>query len=45
MPWEAFSRMTETDTRALFRYLQTVPAAPGGPSPTDRNAVSSIAAR
>jgi hypothetical protein len=45
MPWEAFSRMSEIDTRALFRYLQTVPAAPGGPSPSDRNAVSSMAAR
>ena len=26
MPWQAFSRMSEEDLRAIYRYLQSVPA-------------------
>jgi mono/diheme cytochrome c family protein len=26
MPWQAFSRMSEEDLRAIYRYLKTVPA-------------------
>jgi mono/diheme cytochrome c family protein len=26
MPWQAFSRMSEEDLRAIYRYLETVPA-------------------
>lgn len=26
MPWQAFSRMNEDDLRAIYRYLETVPA-------------------
>lgn len=26
MPWQAFSRMSEDDLRAIYRYLKTVPA-------------------
>jgi hypothetical protein len=26
MPWQALSHFTEDDLRAMFRYLQTVPA-------------------
>ena len=36
MPWEAFQGMTENDLRAIYRYLQTLPAAPGGPDPEQR---------
>ena len=36
MPWEAFQGMTETDLRAIYRYLKTLPAAPGGPDPEQR---------
>jgi hypothetical protein len=25
MPWQAFSRMTEDDLRAIYRYLKTSP--------------------
>ena len=25
MPWQAFSRMSEDDLRAIYRYLKTVP--------------------
>jgi mono/diheme cytochrome c family protein len=46
MPWEAFSTMNETDVRALYRFLQTLPASPGGPDPKDRDSVAQpIAAR
>jgi len=41
MPWEAFKHLTEDDRRAIFRYLQTVPAAPGGPDPIKRDTVVS----
>jgi mono/diheme cytochrome c family protein len=33
MPWEAFQQMTDTDLRAIYRYLQTLPAAQTGPDP------------
>jgi len=36
MPWEAFQGMSETDLRAIYRYLKTLPAAPGGPDPEQR---------
>jgi mono/diheme cytochrome c family protein len=26
MPWQAFSRMSDDDLRAIYRYLKTVPA-------------------
>jgi mono/diheme cytochrome c family protein len=39
MPWEAFQRMTETDLRAIYRYLQTVPPAQTGPDPKQRQVV------
>jgi mono/diheme cytochrome c family protein len=46
MPWEAFARMNEDDARALYRYLKSLPAVPGGPDPKDRDSVAqSIAAR
>jgi hypothetical protein len=40
MPWEAFSRMREDDARALYRYLRSLPASPGGPDPKDRDSVA-----
>lgn len=33
MPWSAFRNMSESDVRAVYRYLRTLPAAPGGPDP------------
>jgi mono/diheme cytochrome c family protein len=46
MPWEAFSRMNEDDARALYRYLRSLPASPGGPDPKDRDSVAlPVAAR
>ncbi|HXU63124.1 MAG TPA: c-type cytochrome [Polyangia bacterium] len=38
MPWEAISRMTEADLRAVYRYLRTVPPVAGGPDPSVENA-------
>jgi hypothetical protein len=37
MPWTAFGRFSEDDARAIYRYLATLPAAPGGPDPRERN--------
>ncbi|MBB4638376.1 cytochrome c [Longimicrobium terrae] len=34
MPWKAFSQMTDVEARALWVYLQTLPALPDG-SPRD----------
>ena len=36
MPWEAYQRLTETDLRAIYRYLKTLPPAVGGPDPQQR---------
>jgi hypothetical protein len=40
MPWQAFQHMSDDDLRAIFRYLQTVPAAPGGPDPVKREVIA-----
>lgn len=37
MPWESFQNMTETDLRAIYRYLQTLPPAQTGPDPKKRD--------
>jgi hypothetical protein len=29
MPWEEFSRMSDTDLAAVYRYLRTLPPADG----------------
>jgi len=34
MPWDGFRSMNDDDLRAIFRYLRTLPAAPGGPDPS-----------
>lgn len=39
MPWESFQRMTDTDLRAIYRYLQTLPPAATGPDPKRRQVV------
>jgi mono/diheme cytochrome c family protein len=39
MPWDGFRGMSDDDLRAIFRYLRTVPAAPGGPDPSKTDAV------
>jgi mono/diheme cytochrome c family protein len=33
MPWSSFQNMREDDLRAIYRYLQTLPPADGGPDP------------
>jgi mono/diheme cytochrome c family protein len=40
MPWEAFSRLDDDDLTALFAYLQSLPAAPGGPDPKRREVIT-----
>ncbi len=45
MPWPSFQQMSDDDLRAIFRYLRTVPAAPGGPDPQDRDQVVLTAAK
>jgi mono/diheme cytochrome c family protein len=44
MPWEAFSRISEDDARAVYRYLKTLPPVAGGPDPKDRNSVAKLVA-
>ena len=34
MPWSAFKRMSETDVRAIYRYLKTLPAVENDPGPS-----------
>jgi len=36
MPWEAYSRLDDNDLAAVFAYLQSLPASPGGPDPKVR---------
>ncbi|HKP55101.1 MAG TPA: hypothetical protein VJV78_00190 [Polyangiales bacterium] len=45
MPWRSFQNMTDGDARALYRYLRSLPAASGGPSPRDPGSVATVAAR
>ena len=40
MPWQAFQHMSDSDLRAIFRYLQTVPSAQGGPDPVKRDIIA-----
>ncbi len=39
MPWEAFQQMTDTDLRAVYRYLAALPPAPTGPDPKKHEVV------
>ncbi|HET7540794.1 MAG TPA: cytochrome c [Polyangiaceae bacterium] len=39
MPWSSFRRMSETDLRAIYRYLRTLPPAETGPDPKARESV------
>ena len=43
MPWESFQNMTETDLRAIYRYLQTLQPAQTGPDPKQRQVVVAAA--
>jgi cytochrome c553 len=36
MPWQTFGNMTDDDVRAIYRYLQTVPAVANDTGPTLR---------
>ena len=38
MPWQAFARMSDDDLRAIYRYLQTVPATENATGPLVREA-------
>jgi len=38
MPWQAISRMSDGDLRAVYRYLKTVSPVAGGPDPAVENA-------
>ena len=39
MPWEAFQKLSESDLRAIYRYLRTLPPAQTGPDPKRREVV------
>ena len=39
MPWRAYQNLTETDRRALYRFLASLPPSPGGPDPSTRTVV------
>lgn len=43
MPWESFQNMTETNLRAIYRYLQTLQPAQTGPDPKQRQVVLAAA--
>ena len=43
MPWNSFRTISETDARALYRYLRTLPPAKGGPDPLTQQVVASAA--
>jgi mono/diheme cytochrome c family protein len=45
MPWDGFRSMSDDDLRAIFRYLKTVPAAPGGPDPSKPETVVALASK
>jgi mono/diheme cytochrome c family protein len=45
MPWRSFASVSEGDTRALYRYLKSLPPAPGGPDPKTRDVVQAVSAR
>jgi mono/diheme cytochrome c family protein len=34
MPWRQFQRMSETDVRAIYRYLRTLPSSDHNPGPS-----------
>ena len=34
MPWRQFQRMSETDVRAVYRYLRTLPPSDHDPGPS-----------
>ncbi len=40
MPWEAFSRMDDSDLTALFAFLKSLPGAEGGPDPKVRQVMT-----
>ena len=42
MPWHAIQKMSDDDRRAIYRYLRSLPPAPGGPSPIKRDNVASV---
>jgi mono/diheme cytochrome c family protein len=43
MPWESVQNMTETDLRAIYRYLQTLTPAQTGPDPKKRDVLLATA--
>jgi mono/diheme cytochrome c family protein len=38
MPWRAFARMSDTDLRALYRYLRSIPPIVNDPGPSVQDA-------
>lgn len=45
MPWRTFSSVNDDDARALYRYLRSLPPAPGGPDPKTREVLRTVSAR
>ncbi len=44
MPWRSFGSVSDDDSRALYRYLKSLPPAPGGPDPKTRNVLATVSA-
>jgi mono/diheme cytochrome c family protein len=45
MPWRSFRSVKDDDARAVYRYLKSLPPAPGGPDPKTRDMVQAVSAR
>ncbi|HSC86823.1 MAG TPA: hypothetical protein VLC09_06110 [Polyangiaceae bacterium] len=41
MPWESYRGVSEDDARSIYRYLRSLPAAPGGPNTKTRAVLAS----
>jgi mono/diheme cytochrome c family protein len=39
MPWDSFRKMSDSDLRAIYRYLRTLPPSPTGPDPSKPESV------
>lgn len=43
MPWESYRNISEADARSIYRYLRSLPAAPGGPDVKTRAVLATAA--
>jgi mono/diheme cytochrome c family protein len=45
MPWRSFGSATDDDVRAIYRYLKSLPPAPGGPDPRAHDVFVAVSTR